>query len=104
MTLANLIHKNCNPKKIATATAATIATYRGHENATVANVASVAVANAINETINCNTDLDKIATWLFQIGEPEEDHHLVLSKCRNDPDALVYFLKWANKMKNSTDK
>ncbi len=36
-----------------------------------------------------------VRAWLFQIGEPEEDHHLVMAKCRNDPEAFTYFLKWA---------
>ena len=36
-----------------------------------------------------------IQSWLYQIGEPEEDHDLVLDKCRNDPDAMEYFLRHA---------
>ena len=36
-----------------------------------------------------------IQTWLFQIDEPKEDHYLVLDKCRNDPEAMEYFLKYA---------
>ncbi|MCG7757697.1 MAG: hypothetical protein LZF63_13700, partial [Nitrosomonas sp.] len=30
------------------------------------------------------------------IGEPEEDHDIVLNKCRNAPGAMTYFLKHAN--------
>lgn len=36
-----------------------------------------------------------IQSWLFQIGEPEEDHCLVLEKCRNDPEAMQYFMQHA---------
>ena len=36
-----------------------------------------------------------IQLWLFQIGEPEEDHYLVLDKCKNDPEVLQYFLRHA---------
>ncbi|WP_143032467.1 hypothetical protein [Nitrosomonas sp. Nm33] len=42
-----------------------------------------------------NSDLEEIHTWLFSIGEPEEDHHLVIDKYWNDPQALEYFLKHA---------
>jgi hypothetical protein len=41
-------------------------------------------------------NIEKIRIWLSQIGEPVEDHYLVLDKCRNDPEALEYFLKHAN--------
>ena len=34
-----------------------------------------------------------IQSWLFQICEPEEDHYLVLDKCRINPEAMQYFLK-----------
>ncbi|SFL78740.1 hypothetical protein SAMN05421863_100484 [Nitrosomonas communis] len=40
-------------------------------------------------------DLKIIRVWLFQIGEPEEDHHLVIDKCKTDPEALSYFLHYA---------
>lgn len=33
-----------------------------------------------------------IQSWLFWIGEPEKDHYVVLNKCRNDPEAMQYFL------------
>ncbi|AEJ00157.1 hypothetical protein Nit79A3_0251 [Nitrosomonas sp. Is79A3] len=39
--------------------------------------------------------IEAIRAWLFRIGEPEEDHDIVLNKCRNDPDAMEYFLKHA---------
>ncbi|MDV6344160.1 hypothetical protein [Nitrosomonas sp. Is37] len=38
-------------------------------------------------------DLKTIRAWLFHIGEPEEDHHLVIDKCKTDPEALAYFLR-----------
>jgi len=41
-------------------------------------------------------DIDRVREWLISIGEPEEEQHLVLDKCRNDPEALAYFLKHAN--------
>lgn len=37
--------------------------------------------------------IEMIKAWLFRIGESEEDHFLILDKCRNDPEALQYFLK-----------
>lgn len=33
-----------------------------------------------------------IRNWLTEIGEPEADHFLVLSKCKHDPEALIYYL------------
>ena len=44
---------------------------------------------------NHSVNFKKIQGWLCKIGEPEEDHHLVLDKCRNDPEAMEYFLKHA---------
>lgn len=43
-----------------------------------------------------SSDLEKIRTWLFLIGEPEEDHHLVIDKCKSDSEAMAYFLRHAN--------
>jgi len=43
-------------------------------------------------------NIEKIRIWLSQIGEPVEDHYLVLDKCRNDPEALEYFLKHAKEV------
>lgn len=40
-----------------------------------------------------NLQIEMIAAWLHKIGEPEEDYNLVLDKCRNDSEALQYFLK-----------
>ncbi|UJO99891.1 MAG: hypothetical protein LZF64_12005, partial [Nitrosomonas sp.] len=42
-----------------------------------------------------NQKIEMIKAWLFKIGEPEEDHFLVLDKCRNDPEAMEYFLNHA---------
>lgn len=42
-----------------------------------------------------NHDLEKIRAWLFKIGESEEDHHLVLNKCKSDPEAMTYYLRHA---------
>ncbi len=39
--------------------------------------------------------IEMIRAWLYKIGEPEEDHYLVLGKCRNDPESIQYFLKHA---------
>ena len=39
--------------------------------------------------------IEMIKAWLNKIGEPEEDHYLVLDKCRNDRNAMDYFLKHA---------
>ncbi len=33
-----------------------------------------------------------VRNWLTEIGEPEADHFLVLSKCKRDPEALIYYL------------
>lgn len=38
-------------------------------------------------------EIETIQTWLHRIGEQAEDREIVLSKCRSDPEALVYFLK-----------
>lgn len=40
-----------------------------------------------------------IKAWLYHIGEPEEDHYLVLNKCRRDPKALAYYLERAAESK-----
>lgn len=41
-------------------------------------------------------EIKMIRGWLYKIDEPEEDHFLVLDKCRTDPEALEYFYKHAN--------
>ncbi len=87
MTLLETIRK----KKIATATDATVATHTKQTKLTVANVA---VAKCKDEKI-MQIRIEMIRAWLHKIGEPEEDHHLILDKCRNDPEAMEYFLKHA---------
>lgn len=37
--------------------------------------------------------IEMIRAWLHKIREPEEDHHLVLDKCRLNAEAMQYFLK-----------
>lgn len=76
MSLIDLINKNT---KVATATVATHATDNQENDSTVAKL----------------SDIEKIQGWLYQIGEPEEEHHIVLDKCKNDPEVLEYFLKHA---------
>ena len=44
-----------------------------------------------NESFQIKT----VRAWLHKIGEPEEDHYLVLNKCRIDLEAMQYFLKHA---------
>ena len=90
MTLLEIIRK----KKFATATDATVATQTNKTQLTVAKVASVAVANPTDGKI-AQVEIDLIRAWLFQIGEPEEDHFLVLDKCKADPEAMQYFFKHA---------
>ena len=38
-------------------------------------------------------ELEMIRGRLHKIGEPEEDHFLVIDKCKACPDAMEYFLK-----------
>ena len=90
MSLAKLIHKN-KTKEVATATVDIPAISSDETSPTVAKIARIAVANPTNEKIK--RDIKKIRSWLYRIGEPEEDHYLVLNKCRNDPEALAYYLE-----------
>lgn len=50
---------------------------------------------SISPTSTAENNLEKIRTWLFEIGEPESDHFLVLERCRGDAEALAYYLKHA---------
>lgn len=43
-----------------------------------------------------NFGIEMIAAWLHKIGEPKEDHFIVLEKCKTDSDAMEYFYKHAN--------
>ena len=60
-------------------------------------VPDVPIKEEISDNLIGQTDpgFEIVRAWLFQIDEPEEDHHLVMAKCRNDPEAFTYFLKWA---------
>lgn len=40
--------------------------------------------------------IELIRQWLFSIEEPEEYHHIVLNKCEQSPEAMIYFSKHAN--------
>jgi hypothetical protein len=44
-------------------------------------------------TVTESKEIEIVRAWLFKIGEPEEDHYLVWDKCRNDPEAMAYFLR-----------
>ncbi|MBA3757172.1 MAG: hypothetical protein H0X02_13565 [Nitrosomonas sp.] len=90
MTLLEIIRK----KKFATATEATLATQTDKTQLTVAKVASVAVANCPDEKFP-QIEIELIRAWLHKIGEPEEDHFIVLDKCKSEPEAMEYFLKHA---------
>ena len=92
MTLLEIIRN----KKIATATGATVATDVPKLVPTVANVACVAVAKQERAKVVSSITYKQeaaIKTWLSNIGEPEKDHYLVLSKCRKEPEALAYYLE-----------
>jgi len=86
MSLAKLIHRN---KTDGIANDRDAGTTTHSNNRTIPTVANVAVAKPTNEKIN--RDIEKIRTWLFHVGEPEEDHYLVINKCRNDPEALACY-------------
>lgn len=56
--------------------------------------------HATNEKLSVVADKESIEikmiqAWLIRIGEPSEDQNIVFNKCRNDPEALEYFLKHA---------
>jgi hypothetical protein len=40
-----------------------------------------------------------IRTWLKEIGEPVEDHNIVMDKCRLNPETLIYYLEQATEYK-----
>jgi len=92
MSLAKLIHKN-KTNKVATATVAIPAISTNAAIPTVAKIARIAVAKPTNEKIN--RDIEEVKSWLIHIGEPEEDHYLVIDKCKSDSEALEYFLRHA---------
>lgn len=57
-----------------------------------ATVATLATHKPATDSIQ----LEMVRAWLSKIGEPEEDHFIVLEKCKSDPEALAYFLKHAS--------
>ena len=97
MSLAKLIHRNKADGVANAADARTTAQSNKEASLTLAKVATLAVANPKNEKIN--RDIQIIRTWLYSIGEPEEDHYLILNKCKNDPEALAYYLECAYELK-----
>ncbi|PSJ18451.1 hypothetical protein C7H79_02370 [Nitrosomonas supralitoralis] len=46
-------------------------------------------------TTNESIQIEMIRAWLHKIGEPEEDHFIVLDKCKRDPEAVQYFYRHA---------
>ena len=62
---------------------------------------SVSFVSSVSEENKKISDIEsqqigQVRAWLFKIGEPVEDQGIVLNKCRNDPEAMAYFLKHAN--------
>lgn len=108
MALSALIHKP-KSKPIATATVATPATHTPHYRPTVANVASVAVANPkIVKTIQPD-DRQKLLDYLAAIGETDQDIiNEYLTECGKDAAILARELQQADdclqlKTGNTTD-
>lgn len=60
----------------------------------VSFVSSVSEENKKNSDIH-SLQIEMIRAWLFKINESAEDHHIVIDKCKADPEALAYFLKHA---------
>ncbi len=90
MTLSALIRKREN----ATATVATPATHKGAKAGTVANVASVAVANQL-----LAEEETAIRAWLAHIEEADPATIAdVLAKCAANPDARAYCLEQARQI------
>lgn len=98
MALSKLIRRR-GFDGVATATPATFATHEGGKEPTVAIVATVSVANHSEQnTVHMRMEGESLVrTWLERI---DEDDPLliepVLDSCRNDPEALSYFLWRAN--------
>lgn len=103
MALSALIHKN-KSKSFATATVATPATHSHQIRPTVANVASVAVANPTeSKTIQPN-DRQKLLDYLAAIDETDQDIiDEYLTECGKDAAILAQALQQADdylKIKN----
>ncbi|MBX9916795.1 MAG: hypothetical protein E6Q59_01380 [Nitrosomonas sp.] len=70
------------------------------ENSEELGLPSVSFVSSVSEENKKISDIQSlqieiVRAWLLLINEPQEDHDLVLDKCRNDPDAMTYFLKHA---------
>ena len=90
MTLSALIRKREN----ATATVATPATHKGAKAGTVANVASVAVANQL-----LAEEETAIRAWLAHIEEADPATIAdVLARCQSDAQARAYCLEQARQI------
>lgn len=90
MTLSALIRK----REIATATVATPATQEGVKGGTVANVASVAVANQL-----LAEEESAVRAWLAHIKETDPATVTeVITKCQRDPQARAYCLEQAQRV------
>ena len=66
----------------------------------ISGLPSVSFVSSISEENKKNSDIESqqiemVRAWLHRIGEPVEDHDIVLNKCRNDWGVLGYFLKHA---------
>lgn len=79
MKLTDLIHNKKEPTE---------------DRPVVAKIVTLAVAITQNEKTNHDA-IEEIRAWLHRIGEPSEDHNLVLNKCKSDPDAMEYHLRHA---------
>lgn len=60
----------------------------------VSFVSSVSEENKKNSNTQ-SLQIEIFRAWLCRIDEPEADHHIVLSKCRNDHQVLEYFMRHA---------
>lgn len=90
MTLSALIRKREN----ATATVATPTTHKGAKTGTVANVASVAVANQL-----LAEEETAIRVWLAHIEETDPATIAdVLARCQSDAQARAYCLEQARQI------
>ena len=61
---------------------------------------SVEIKKISDITSNESFQIEMISAWLRSIQEPEEYHHIVIDKCRRDPEVLAYFLQHVNKELN----
>ena len=96
MTLSALIRKR-DTRNLATAIPAISATQPKTEAATVARIATVAVANPLEAKADpiqlSGADESTVRRWLAYIAETDPVLIAVcLNQCRTDPDALAYYL------------